>query len=259
MLSKDLIERIRARTADPESRFEFPPPVAGSGPVFAMGIGAGAPAGAGGFRTVRFTMGGEPPPEPEPLPAPARAEDIAAAESDLGFALPDDLKQLYTAVADGGYGPGGGLASLAEAVARYRAMLADPPGEGGQTWPDHLLPINLSEPGADCYDLKTGEIVYWDEESLADGDDDRSGDRIWKRSFRAEARSLADWLEAWLAKPTAAERERQMMREGALNHLRKVLPEIRKMTQEEREEVGLGGDDWETEMCRRMGVDPGEV
>jgi hypothetical protein len=251
MLPTDLIERIRARTADPESRFEFPPPVAGSGPVFAMG----ASAGAGGFRTVHFTLDCEPPPAPEPLPAPVTADDVAAAESRLGFALPDDLKQLYMAVADGGYGPGGGLASLAEAVARYRAILADPPGEGGQTWPDHLLPINLSEPGADCYNLKTGEIVYWDEESLADGPDDRT----WQQSFRAEAKSLADWLEAWLGKPTAAERERQMMREASLTHLRKVLPELRRMTPGERAEMGIEGDDWEAEMCRRMGVEPGEA
>lgn len=50
-----------------------------------------------------------------------------------------------------------------------------------------------------------------------------------------------------------------MMREASLTHLRKVLPEIRKMTPEERDDVGLGGEDWEAEMCRRMGVEPGDV
>lgn len=245
MLSTDLIDRIRDRASDPGTRFENPPPALDGGTTFAIG----------GFKTVRFTLGGEPPPEPGPLPAQASAEEVAAAEARLGFALPDDLKQLYMAVADGGYGPSGGLASLAEAAERYGELTADPPGEDGQAWPQHLLPINLSEPGADCYDLKTGEIVYWDEESLADGPDDE----VWQRSFRAEAKSLGDWMETWLAKPSAAEREQDMAREAALTHLRTTIPFLREKTPEERAEMGIEGDDWEEEMCRRMGVDPRDL
>ncbi len=62
--------------------------------------------------------------------------------------------------------------------------------------------------------------------------------------------------ELWGENPPARARKSLQVR---VTHLRKALPEIRKMTPEQREEVGLGGDDWEEQMCRRMGVEPGEV
>lgn len=43
---------------------------------------------------------------------PATADDVADAEHQLGYPLPDLLRRLYTEVADGGFGPGGGIASL---------------------------------------------------------------------------------------------------------------------------------------------------
>lgn len=163
MLSSDLIGRIRSRAADTESRsdtLDTTPETSYLG---------------GAFKTVRMTIGGDPPPPPAPLPPPASADDIAMAQAALGFTLPDDLKQLYTEVANGGFDPSGGLASLEEVTERYLDLIANPPGERGQRWPEHLLPINLTEPGADCYDLRSGQIILWDEESFADG----PSDRIW--------------------------------------------------------------------------------
>jgi hypothetical protein len=193
--------------------------------------------------------------EPGPLAPPASAENIDKVEALLGFPLPGDLKQLYREVANGGFGPSGGHASPIEATERYRDLLANPPGERGRKSPKNLLPINLSEPGADCYDRTSGEIIYWDEESLADG----PSDLVWKRSFKTEAKSLGEWLENWLAKPSAAEASKSLADEGALVHLRQAIPHLRGKTSEERAALGITGEDWEDAMCRQLGVDPADL
>jgi len=128
---------------------------------------------------------------------------------------------------------------------------ADPPGEGGQTWPPELLPINLSEPGADCYDVRTGRIAFWDEESLADG----PGDRVWKRSFKPAARSLAAWMEDWLSKPPMHEQLNKQLEEARLQGLRTSLAYWRAKTVEERAAMGLPEEGWEEVLFGHLGID----
>lgn len=169
----------------------------------------------------------------------------------LGFALPEDLKQLFTSVADGGFGPGAGLGSLAEIAARYRALRAEPQGEGGQMWPDHLLPLGPWEPGADCYDLESGRIVYWDEEVLAEG----PGDEIWEASFAAVAESLAAWLQAWISAQPLAEKHEQDMADFKLAEIKRSLGYWRSMTPEQRADYGLPEDGWEEALFGHLGVD----
>lgn len=239
MLSPDLIKRLQARVADPAARTDAPDMTPETSFL------------GGAFKTVRASVGGDPPPGPGPLGPPASAEDIATAEATLGFALPDDLKQLYTEVANGGFGPGGGLATLREAAERHLDLRANPPGERGQTWPEHLLPINLTEPGADCYDLKSGRIVFWDEESLADG----PSDRIWNRSFKEAAKSLEAWLETWLSEPPMAEQLNRNMEDVLLEGMRKTLAYWRAKTPEERAAMGLPEEGWEEEMFGHLGLD----
>ena len=188
---------------------------------------------------------------PKDLRPPATEGEIAAAEAALGFALPDDLKQLCSSVANGGFGPGDGFGSFAEMAARYRDLRAEPQGEAGQMWPEHLLPIVLSEPGAVCYDLETGGIVSWDEERLADG----PGDEIWESSFIAVAESLADWLQQWVSAQPLAEKHEQEM--AGLKHaeIRRSLGYWRSMTPEQRAEYGLPEDGWEEALFGHLGVD----
>jgi len=238
MLTTDLLDRLQKRAADPKARTDAPDPE----PTEFF---------SGAFKTVRIGLDGKPPPAPGPLPPPATAADFQAAEKRIGLALPEDLKQLYAQVADGGFGPGDGLAPLADMVERYRKLVASPPGESGQTWPENLLPINLTEPGADCYDLKSGQIILWDEESLADGPDDRT----WQRSFRPQAESLSGWLEDWLARPPAAEEAAHTMEKVLLDGLRQHLANLRAMTPQERAEMGLPEEGWEEEMFGHLGVD----
>jgi hypothetical protein len=241
MFSADLISRLQRRAADPRIRSD------------ASYVTGGTSFGGGALRTTVIGLDGRRT-DPPPLPPPASADDIAGAEARLGRSLPDDLKQLYRHVADGGFGPSGGLAPLKDIVERYLDLVADPPGEGGQSWPEHLLPINLSEPGADCYDLLSGQIVFWDEESL-----DGPSDRTWERSFEQEAESLSAWLEDWLSKPVAADVARKSAEEAALIHLRATIPILRQKTPEEREALGITGGDWEEALCRQFGVDPADL
>ena len=241
MISEELLARLRARVADAPRRTDA--------------LTGGTTFGDGAFHTDVVGLDGSRPAPPEAPSRPALPAAIAAAEAQLGFPLPDDLTRLYSSVADGGFGPSGGLASLKDIVAGYVRLLVDPQGEGGQPWPRRLLPIGLSSPGADCYDLESGHIVYWDEESLADG----PTDDIWERSFKEQAESLAAWLEAWLARPAAIDLVSQAADEAALTHLRKTLPMLRAMTAEEREAIGISGDDWEESHCRRLGVDPADL
>jgi hypothetical protein len=228
MLSTDLISRLKSRAASPDTRTDTPRRAPETSYL------------GGAFTIIRVGLDGEPPPGPAPLPPPVSTQDVATAEGTLGFALPEELKQLYREVANGGLGPSGGLASLERVAERHRDLLADPPGEGGQEWPGHLLPINLSEPGSDCYDRVWGRILCWDEESLADG----PGDDVWERSFRIQADSLSAWLEGWLSSPPMGGKLSRDMEALALEGLRRSLAYWRAMTPEQRVEMGLPEEGW---------------
>lgn len=137
--------------------------------------------------------------EREQLPAPASEAEFIAAEADLGISIPQALRQIYSEVADGGFGPGGGLFSLARAVREYSDLRREPVGPQKQSWPELLLPLVDAEPGYDCLDLATGEVIAWDPEEI-----EGYSDAVWRRSFKEVAPSLAAWLESWLERPLPA-------------------------------------------------------
>lgn len=190
---------------------------------------------------------------PRDLLPPASQEDIAAAESALGFSLPEDLKQLYTGIANGGFGPSVGFLSLAEVAARYQELRAESQGPCDEMWPEHLLPIIPVDMGEACYDLKTGKIICWDGEELVDED---SEDEAWDRSFKPWADSLADWLETWLAKKPMSEQLAEQHERNLLKIVRNSIEFFRDMTPEKRSEMGLPDEGWEAQICRNHGVDP---
>ena len=197
-----------------------------------------------------------PSDSPRDLLPPASPEDIAAAESALGFALPEDLKQLYTSIANGGFGPSVGFLSLAEVAARYREFRSEPQGPCDEMWPEHLLPIIPVDMGEACYDLETGKIICWDQEELVDED---SEDAAWDRSFTPWADSLAEWLERWLAKTPMSEQLAAQHESNLLDNARNSIEFCRDMTAEERADMGLPEEGWEAQICRNHGVDPKEV
>ncbi len=261
MLAADLIDRLSARAANPKTRKGAPDweTLLADANVITIKTPIGAAAGACGLK-----HDPQPEPVPPPLSAPTSSKGIASAEKRLGFPLPDDLKHLYSAIANGGFGPGGGLIPLDEVVSYYEELSANPPGEGGQPWPAHLLPFNRYDLCCDCYNVKTGEIVFWDEETLLDG----LSDSVWKGSFKKAARSLSAYLEAWLetAPPKSNERYVNAADVGipdsdvviemwTINHLRRSI-EMLRQSPENRRMCGLPKKGWEEELCKAQGLDP---
>ena len=74
---------------------------------------------------------------------PVSEDDVARAETQLGFALPSFLRRLYREVGNGGFGPGYGLfpldsgsASLDSVVTAYAAMRAMTQQDIDENWED---------------------------------------------------------------------------------------------------------------------------
>jgi hypothetical protein len=144
-----------------------------------------------------LSLGGDV--EARPAPPPAAEDAVAAAEAQLGFALPAALRRVYLEVADGGVGPGGGIFSLSELVAKHHEMTDEPAGPQGQAWPAALLPIQGDDWDLVCLDRTTGALVYWDLEELDDDDELPPDNPTWAASFVLEAEDLETWLSEWVA------------------------------------------------------------
>ncbi|MEO6217392.1 MAG: SMI1/KNR4 family protein [Sphingomonas sp.] len=247
MLSDDLFRRLQSRAADPERRTDALPSTRGQ----TVSVGGFAVRGIDLGALLRGETDPHTQPVDTPLAAPLDDETIAAAEARLGFALPPELRRLYAEVADGGFGPGSGLLPLERAVEIYLDRIANPPGLRGQAWPAQLLPITGTDPGNDCIDTGTGEIIYWDEEELADG----PSDKVWRRSFKPEAPDLGAWLERWVGKPSPEEAQRAMMADAMRTNLRPTIAYWRAKTPEERKAFGLPETGWEQAMFGHLGID----
>jgi len=137
--------------------------------------------------------------EPAPAPPPASEKAVSAAEAELGAALPPALRQFYVEVADGGVGPGNGVYSLSELVAKHHEMTDEPVGPQGQSWPAELLPIQGEDWDLVSINRETGRLVYWDVEELDDDDELPPDQPTWAASFVPEADSIEAWLSAWAA------------------------------------------------------------
>jgi hypothetical protein len=113
------------------------------------------------------------------------------------------------------------------------------------------LPLTHTDPGTDCLDTGTGEMIYWDEEELASG----PSDKVWRRSFKPDAPDLASWLERWVGKPSPEEAQRAMMENAMLSSLRTTLAHWRAKTPAQRKEFGLPETGWEQTLFGHLGID----
>ena len=281
----DLISRLRERAHDPRRRTDGPTSISlsGAGGTLTSTFGSlgsivGPQAGGGGLsslagdlrRLVQATQSGSPVPadirqrseafassfgdyQPPALPAVAPPAAIAALERRLGRQLPMDLKRLYTEIADGGFGPGGGLLPLASVEAAYEELTAEAPGPRGEPWPPDLLPIQDLEPGYECLDLATGRIVAWDPEEL-----DEADRQSWSRSMKPTADSLAAWLEAWLDRPDPAQALQARVQASMVEEARKSRARIAAKTPEERRAMGLPDVGWERVIWGGIGLEDDE-
>ncbi|HYC94568.1 MAG TPA: SMI1/KNR4 family protein [Sphingomicrobium sp.] len=124
-------------------------------------------------------------------PTPLTDGDIAKAETQLGFNLPDDLKQFYLEGRHRRPSTCGEYYSLKGLVAEYRMLTRKPYGPNGEDWPANLLPFEDQLESYAAYDLETGLITIWDSEEIIAGNESKAA---WKRSFQPTGKMLAEYL-----------------------------------------------------------------
>jgi hypothetical protein len=219
MATDDLIDRLRRRAADPDRRVDvhqnvFSQQVTTMDLSSLLGMLGGAAADL--RRVVADNQAGRVDPEivakadrigaamstpvAATLPSPAEPAAVEKAEAALGFALPQVLRRVYLEVADGGFGPGGGLLNLAGATAAYARLRKGDELPRGRSWPEGLLPIREVDHGFDSVDAASpaGRVVAWDPEDLREF----SGEKAWNASFSEIAPSVEAWLEEWVGGKT---------------------------------------------------------
>ncbi len=158
---------------------------------------------------------------------------------------------MYAQVANGGFGPGGGLLSIEEAVATYTDKVSNPWGRT-MAWPAELLPIQDVDPGLVSIDVNTGRIVDWDPEELSE----RSSERAWRASFGEVASSLEAWLEDWVASRPQHEVMEEQLASSEIQQARESRAMIAAMTPEQRAEMGLPEVGWEQVVWGGIGLEP---
>jgi SMI1/KNR4 family protein SUKH-1 len=253
----ELIERLRARAADPERRVDVRPSQFMAG-ISTLDLGGlmgmlGSVSGDLG-RVVAANQAGTPidpalhakaqaigasmaTPAATSLPGPADPGSLEALEAALGAALPPFLRRVYLEVADGGFGPGGGLLGVSATGAAYARMRTGDELPRGRVWPDALLPVVERDPGFYCVDCSSveGQVVDWDPEGLGES----SGEKAFARSFAQEAPSVEAWLERWVGSRTQAEQQADMMRVAMAGAKAQTQAYWRNMTPEQRASYGL--------------------
>jgi len=129
------------------------------------------------------------------LPPPATPVAVRAAEEAVGFRFPTLLGRLWTEVANGGFGPGGGIFGVEGGWEEERVALTIAPfyldakrhNGFGLSWPEKLVPICYW--GGDDYsaiDCTTteGDVV----------------DLLESKRWRPKRKKLTftQWVEAWV-------------------------------------------------------------
>jgi hypothetical protein len=122
---------------------------------------------------------------------PLSDADLARAEQQLGFPLPEDLRDFYLSGRHHRSAPCGEFYSLKQAVKEYRMLTGKPYGPNGEDWPANLFPFEDLLHGYGAYDRDTGLITQWDPDELAGGEESTAA---WKRSFQPTGKTLTEYL-----------------------------------------------------------------
>ena len=253
----ELIARLRARAADPERRVDVRPSqfMAGVSTLDLGGLmGMLGSVSSDLRRVVAANQAGTPvdpalhakavsigaamsTPVATSLPAVASAEALAALEAAIRVPLPPFLRRVYAEVADGGFGPGGGLLGAAGAAAAYARMREGSELPRGRSWPEALLPVVERDPGFTCVDCASpdGRVVDWDPEDLGEF----SGEKAFAKSFSEVAPSVEAWLSEWVGSKTQAEQQAEMMQDAMAKAQAQSRAYWRNMTPEQRASYGL--------------------
>ena len=134
---------------------------------------------------------------------PLSDQDIAAAESRLGFRLPRLLRAIYREISNGGFGESYGFLGLVggalnedglDSVSLYESYRQADPDDAHWSWPEGLLPV--CQLGCAMYHcvqcLDDASPVVWFEPNP------HEQGSSWDRSFIRFSPSLREYLSAWL-------------------------------------------------------------
>ena len=262
---EELLPRLRARIADPARRTDVRPNelMAGIGALDLGGLlsmaggladalrGVVAANQAGTVDAAGLARADElgrqmATPVEVALRAPAPAEEVERVERAAGVALPAALRRVYLEVADGGFGPAGGIEPLDGVLSAYRGLLAGGELPRDRSWPAGLLPVVARDPGWDCVEASTGRVIAWDPEDLTE----RASEERFRRSFGEAFLSVEAWLADWLGGETMEERHARMMAElmspeSQARQANEARAAIGRMSLEERRAMGLPDVGWE--------------
>ena len=138
-------------------------------------------------------------------PVVTTAAAVDQAERTMGLRLPAIIRELYTEVRNGTFGPGcgllpvggkvGGNAGLSmESCLEFLRGYGIEANEPSWVWPDGLVP--LCHWGCEiwsCADCTSdgGRVIRWDPNEIG-------RDGPWQLAFALEADSVEQWLDAWL-------------------------------------------------------------
>jgi hypothetical protein len=135
------------------------------------------------------------------LPAPASAGDLRRAEEVIGCALPPVIVRVYSAIANGGFGPGYGLVGMGSGTACFangstRRYCEEQYAFFRQTddfqWPAHLLPVCDWGCGIySCADASRPDAPMSTAFSDLFYDDDPT------HAVTSAGCTFAEWLRAW--------------------------------------------------------------
>lgn len=133
------------------------------------------------------------PPGAKPLEAPPSDSDWDELEQICGWAIPDDLKRLYS-IADGGFGPGfTGLNSVQGIGSTYEDFRRRGPDFTGEIhYPESFLPIANAVLDYH-YDVETGRIISsdqdWENHELEMED-------VYDIAYQSLAAMMENWLQS---------------------------------------------------------------
>jgi hypothetical protein len=148
----------------------------------------------------------------KPVPPPVSARTVDAAERQLGFSLPELLRQLYLEVGNGGFGPAYGLLGLKSGatdrqgehlVGVYRSMKSLARESRYWRWPEGLLPLCGLGCGMysclDCARVRVPVLIF-DPNILGQVDKTDKNEAVlrWTNSFWWQENAFTVWLEGWL-------------------------------------------------------------
>ncbi len=132
----------------------------------------------------------------------AQKLELAADEEQLGFQLPPLLKQIYSEIGNGGFGPGYGLIGMSGGVPDdtgqtapeiYSLLRLEPPEEGPWSWPEGLLPIcHWGCAIYSCIDCTHSDFPLRVFDPNVHGDSNS-----WNDCFFNEVDSFEAWICAW--------------------------------------------------------------